>query len=801
MDMFNAIRFENSLPDGIGVLEVVNAKANRFIPMIRTELDGIIGGPLAELALTQVFQFSKDLFPHVVEALYRFPLPGDAAIKSVTVRFGETELVASLMDRKKAADEYKDALKEGQQAALVTRESPDVFTLRIAGLRPDEEVRVTTLYLYLGDPEAMGFSFRIPLTTSPRYVRDDELFTRNGHGQPLALLKDPGHRFSLNLVCVGGSLVSPTHDLASDHERIRLEGGEVTPDRDCIILWHPPQEDYKATVQMFIDDEDATAFIALVTPPRSSTLRLPREMTLLVDHSGSMKGAKWEAADWAVEKFLRTLTPEDRFNLCLFHSFTLWFSPQPVAGTHDMVGKAIEFLKTGDSGGTEMGLAIREALAQPRDGSGSARHVLLITDAEVTDRARIISMVDGEAKRVDRRRCSVVCIDSAPNSHLAKEIARRGRGMARFLTSDPREVDITTALDEILEMWSAPLLTDAHLLLDRRTVDSDGVDAQGRTRIPVGDLITGQSRWVHGRFIDGGGPTEMSLEGCDATYKVHQAKGIKTILAAERIATLDQLLHARHLNIDPASTLRGLGYDDEEVSRIVGDRSLIADGIEPWKAIRSLLVNESLQNQIICSETAFVAVRKENGEVVQGTLIVPNALPHGWDERFILGSVHMVPPAHPVRNAISRKIGRSEEGTSFKMGRPLLEEESIGSPQDSTVHVFEVTPSWASGRAELCGPEDWSRVTGGKHKRLTGLRLIAPKDLTFGPKAMLLVFIGDMLGPRLKVSVRDLLSQRKRPVNLLVRGDEEVRIELVDPDHEGLQDPNNIVMLEASFGT
>ncbi|MEZ4622804.1 MAG: hypothetical protein R2867_45910 [Caldilineaceae bacterium] len=51
-----------------------------------------------------------------------------------------------------------------------------------------------------------------------------------------------------------------------------------------------------------------------------------REVTLLVDHSGSMSGAKWTAADWAVERFLRDLQPTDAFALAIFHYETRWFA-------------------------------------------------------------------------------------------------------------------------------------------------------------------------------------------------------------------------------------------------------------------------------------------------------------------------------------------------------------------------------------------------------------------------------------------------------------------------------------------
>ena len=170
--MFNPRTFENSRPDGIAVLEVAGDEPGRFVPLKRTELRGEIAGPLAALRLTQVFGYSRDASARVLEAVYRFPLPGDAAVTGVRVRFGDVEIVAELKERETAQSDYDEAKREGRQAALVTRETPDVFTLQVAGIQPDQEIVVETSYVQLARVEGEEWSLRVPLTTSPRFVRD-----------------------------------------------------------------------------------------------------------------------------------------------------------------------------------------------------------------------------------------------------------------------------------------------------------------------------------------------------------------------------------------------------------------------------------------------------------------------------------------------------------------------------------------------------------------------------------------------------------------------------------------------------
>src|SRR5215218_3531049 len=145
--VFNPRTFENSRPDGFPVLEIIDDRTDRqpqptereperprrFVPLQRTELGGAVVGPVALLRVSQRYLFTSAQFSRPVEAVYRFPLPGDAAVTGVRVRFGEVEIEAALAEREAAEEEYRTAREEGRQAALLTREAPDVFTLQVAG--------------------------------------------------------------------------------------------------------------------------------------------------------------------------------------------------------------------------------------------------------------------------------------------------------------------------------------------------------------------------------------------------------------------------------------------------------------------------------------------------------------------------------------------------------------------------------------------------------------------------------------------------------------------------------------------
>nr|HMN29076.1 hypothetical protein [Caldilineaceae bacterium] len=129
-------------------------------------------------------------------------------------------------------EDYTQAKSEGRQAALATRESADAFTLQLSGLQPDQPITVETSYVQLARPQGAGWSLRIPLTLAPRYARPDERGARHAQGQPLAIARDPGHRFALDLVVAAASAVaSATHELASEPTQrgVRLQAAVSRP--------------------------------------------------------------------------------------------------------------------------------------------------------------------------------------------------------------------------------------------------------------------------------------------------------------------------------------------------------------------------------------------------------------------------------------------------------------------------------------------------------------------------------------------------------------------------------------------
>jgi len=658
---FDLSRYDNSPLGDIPCMEVQSGSQIKqqfsFVPLKESRLVGSVKGPLANLSLSQKYSFTKEQSAMPLEVLYRFPLPGDAAVKGAVVRFGEVEIKTSLIERKEAKAVYDSAKKEGQQAVFASRESEDIFTLSITGIEPDVEVEVLVEFAAIAWPVDSWWELRFPLTISPRYVRQDEAGTTQTSSNPLARALDPGHRFSMELELKDVTdIASSTHEITTsakgDVSTVTLTQGIVTPDRDLLLSWKP---DLIAGEKPFggklytEEDGDDTYFLLLAAANergKNAPLPLKREVSLLIDHSGSMEGTKWEAADWAAKKFLSDLGEDDHFSVAFFHNNVYLHSKRMLVASPQNVDKAVEFItENRSSGGTELGTALERMLMIPKitPEKKLARQLLVITDAQVTDKGRILEVARRESESYARRRISVLCIDASPNSTLTNRLAERGGGTTAYLTSAPDAEDVTTAVDEILSRWSRPVAENVVLEIDAKALHVAGkkiTKEPDSLKVELGSLMGGEPLWIVGKIS--GFNAKSPVLVCFDEFSVDIAmtpilspknnnNTIRSLFGARQIQELEFLKFSRLTGEELKNELSSLGYE------VQGKNGNVYEENERTAAettLNALLLEESLKYGVVSSYTALVASRKEKGKHVSDTALTPNAFPHGWDKTF-----------------------------------------------------------------------------------------------------------------------------------------------------------------------
>ncbi|CAI5677693.1 unnamed protein product [Oreochromis niloticus] len=162
-----------------------------------------------------------------LEAVFVFPLPGDAAVCHFSAQVGQTQIVAELKEKQKARQEYDDALSSGSEGAGVQVTSVPAslvpyslsFSARVSSPRPVSKVEsncsLDPLQYLNTDPTQAT----VKLAAGHKFDRDVELliYYKDAH-QPTAVVE--AGQASAEPVDRSGSMDCPTNDTAQQETRI-----------------------------------------------------------------------------------------------------------------------------------------------------------------------------------------------------------------------------------------------------------------------------------------------------------------------------------------------------------------------------------------------------------------------------------------------------------------------------------------------------------------------------------------------------------------------------------------------------
>lgn len=117
-----------------------------------------------------------------------------------------------------------------------------------------------------------------------------------------------------------------------------------------------------------------------------SNIRLPINLTLVLDRSGSMAGTKLRNLKEAVKRIIDQLDPADVISIVTFETRTSVLFPAQPASDKEALKREVDSIK--DGGGTNMAKGLAEGLKQVQKylGPEKASRLVLLTDGEVTDK-------------------------------------------------------------------------------------------------------------------------------------------------------------------------------------------------------------------------------------------------------------------------------------------------------------------------------------------------------------------------------------------------------------------------------
>jgi len=594
-------RASGSDDPGQGTLLLRDAGGGRTAaPLLSTAVHMDVSGMVARVQVSQRFANPTALWR---EGVYVFPLPDKAAVDHLTMHVGERVIEGRIKERAEARRTYETAKAEGRKTTLVEQERPNMFTTSVANIGPNEEIVVALEYEETLRYDDGAFRLRFPLAITPRYIPGAAIAAPSegtGGSPPTSQVPDadritppfvPSQEEFVNPVSIAidlnagfplAKIASSYHDIDVEERpgnryRVTLADGHVPAARDFELTFVP---DVGAApgAALFTEDKGGKTYALLMalppTAPGAATPHVPREITYIIDTSGSMEGVSITQARDALAMALERLQPGDRFNVIEFNSTStpLFSAPMPFeAATLARAKHFVSALRA--RGGTEMLPALKIALAGQAE-SSMVRQVVFLTDGAVGNEDEILRLLHD---KLGDRRLFTIGIGPSPNTFFLTKAAQFGRGTFTFI-GDVREVRQTmTALFRKLE---SPALTNITVAWP------GGADAWPRL---VPDLYAGEPVVVTAQFpagtLQGNVLISGTREGVAWQALLPITAGAKesgvSVLWAR--AKIDSLLDAGRQGA-PEQDIRGAVLDVALTHHLVSKyTSLVAVDITPTK--------------------------------------------------------------------------------------------------------------------------------------------------------------------------------------------------------------------------
>ena len=660
------------------------ATDGRQLPLQSVHLSTQAGGGIARAVLTQRF---SNPYAEPLEVRYLLPLPSDGAVSGFSFVLGDQRVTGEVTGKQQARERFQRAIAQGRTAALLEQDRTSLFTQRVGNVPPRcdvvAEVIVDQPLRWL---EEGCWEWRFPTVVGARYqgapgrVPDAEKLSvpvAKGELSVRATL-------SLSLAdTLTGPVESPSHSVESRAENeVRFEGdGAVRLDRDVVVRWPVALPDVSARVLAARPDtaahDDDTFALFTVAPPTGGGVAVPRDLTFLIDTSGSMGGRPLDQARRVVGAMIATLGVRDRIEMIEFGSRPRRWQEQPVLATASNREAACDWLrKLNASGSTEMHRAVLEALTPLRP--NSQRQVVLVTDGYIGFEQEIVRTLLTDLPA--GARLHTVGVGSSVNRSLTEAAARAGGGVELIVGIDE---DPDRIVHRLLARTTAPLVTDL-------TLTGEGVLEVAPCQLP--DLYAESPALIAARLASSGG--EVVLRGTTAEGTFERRFSVPA-LARGQGPTAVAALFARE-KVEDLETAISAGGHTAELNRSIEDT-----GIEFQIATR-------LTSWIAVSQQVTVQPQSQRRTVEQ-----PHELPHGVSaEGLGLRRADVEPEPGPWKTHAAAAF---DEPETLSFRRTLEDADSDGliledSTSDTVIHIGDLTGG-ESGEGEILfdTSEDYAR--------------------------------------------------------------------------------------------
>jgi Ca-activated chloride channel family protein len=442
------------------------------------------------VALVEVEEWFRNDGLGLGEGDYLYPLPGEAVFANYSLFQGDQELRGETMDATQARAIYEEIVRRKRDPALIELAGHGLIRARVFPINQGETRKITLRYTQVLSRAGDALQFRYAAGGrhgGPSIGREGPTPARpvtEPAPMTFTLTADSAHTYR--------DPFSPTHQMRVTREDGRLRVRPVSELTGDFTLFLPFARSLVGiTLATHRPIGEDGYFMLTLSPGRPDGSTLPRDVTVVLDVSGSMSGSKLAQAKDAMRQLVSTLGPGDRFRL-------LAFSTGVRVQSSEWNRVTVESLRTARAwvddlqadGGTDIAGALSEAfrLASPDE---RLPIVLFLTDG-------LPSVGEQNPERIARRaqeasgrsRVFAFGVGHDVNTYLLDRLSAAGRGATQYV--EPGE-DVEQALSTLAAKIQHPVLVE--LALGDAPAELTEIYP---TTLP--DLFAGEELVVFGRY-------------------------------------------------------------------------------------------------------------------------------------------------------------------------------------------------------------------------------------------------------------------------------------------------------------
>jgi Ca-activated chloride channel family protein len=480
-----------------------------------------------------------------IEAELVVPIPAGATVRGFTFAGDAPEPNATLLSKDEARRAYDAIVAKVRDPALLEFTGCNLLRSSVFPLAPHGTQQIRLTYDHILPRDGTRIDYELPRSESLDYRVPWQVSVTIKSKTPIATVYSPTHALE-----VVGSQPQPNCWSG------RLAATAATTPGPLRLSYLVAEAELTASLLAYPDPQVGGGYFLLLAgapahrATTAATEGVRREVTLVLDHSGSMRGEKLAQARAAALQVIAGLEPGEAFNIIAYNETVTPLATHALVKSPATEADARAFLQRLEgAGSTDIHAALSHALGcEPT--AGMLPLVLFLTDGLPT--AGNTSEVAIRAVATDhnpqRRRIFTFGVGVDVNTPLLQALATQTRGTATFVL--PQE-DVERHVTRVFKGLAGPVLTDAALAVVADLAGPPLTRVADLLPAALPDLFQDDQLVVLGRYR-GDRPLDFELRGQyrgrDRTFRFHFALDnastrnafVPRLWASRRIAGLIQ---------------------------------------------------------------------------------------------------------------------------------------------------------------------------------------------------------------------------------------------------------------------